>query len=179
MYKPIMSLSCHVSVRTTTHICLGTDELGLFPDYLRKPPFAQAPEFFVDYLRKPPWHVGVAPPPEGGLGLEAPWRVQHRGRSHKKQKMPEDARIVFEKPQYFFEIASYMDDHVRSHECAAQASAAVVKDQLLQELVPRVEEFAFHNSLKDAIRDQYLTDLSKVVGNTLYLLYDFKGTCIL
>ena len=49
MYKPIMSLSCHVSVRTTTHICLGTDELGLFPDYLRKPPFAQAPEFFVDY----------------------------------------------------------------------------------------------------------------------------------
>ena len=72
-----------------------------------------------------------------------------------------------------------MDDHVRSHECAAQASAAVVKDQLLQELVPRVEEFAFHNSLKDAIRDQYLTDLSKVVCNTLYLLYDFKGTCIL
>ena len=87
-----------------------------------------------------------------------------------------DQREQLERPDWCHTYANKLACHAEACEgCAAKTVALTSVSVLETEVVPRVEELAFHNSLRTAIRDDWRRCDAIEGGDTLHMTCDFKA----
>jgi hypothetical protein len=51
----------------------------------------------------------------------------------------------------------------------------VAKAEVLADIIPRIEEFAFHHAIINDIRTTFQRHQQIIGGDTLFMVYDFQG----
>ena len=88
---------------------------------------------------------------------------------------PEEKSRCSDTPAFQELVVGHIDSHAASHDCPATADAQVAKAEILADIIPRIEEYAFHHAVINDIRTTFQRHQQILDGNTLFMVYDFKA----
>ena len=81
-----------------------------------------------------------------------------------------------ESPLYMSAVIEHIDNHCSGHCCESNDTAMLVKAELLDDVLPKLEEMSFHIAVKDSIR-HYVEDLKEhPAADATHFLFDYKAS---